>query len=123
MIQRNFFQNDLITINIATKKDFFYLDIYDYPNTNCIDRRLLGLKRISSNMQFTQEVIRIRLRQDRGITVRGWDDTGIAQDPDGLLIFRMLQNDCSVIEHYRDILEMYFDLSCGGFFFRAWIER
>lgn len=73
-------------------------------------------------MQFTQEVIRIRLWQDRGITVRGWDDTGIAQDPDGLLIFRMLQNDCSVIEHYRDILKMYFDLS-WVFFFRAWIER
>lgn len=63
-------------------------------------------------MKFTQEVIDMRLWRDKGITGRGWDVTGIAQDPEGLLICRSFQNDCNVIEHCRDILELEFDPTC-----------
>lgn len=64
-------------------------NIYHYQNTTCKDRRLLRLKRIYNNMQLTQEVVRLGLWRNRGITVQGWDDTGIAQDPEGLLICRV----------------------------------
>lgn len=71
------------------RENEIFFDIYHYPNTTCKDRRLLRLKRIYNNMQLTQEVVRLGLWRNRGITVQGWDDTGIAQDPEGLLICRV----------------------------------
>lgn len=94
------------------RENEIFFDIYHYPNTTCKDRRLLRLKRIYNNMQFTQEVVRVRLWRNRGITVRGWDDTGIAQDPEGLLICRVYRNDCNVIEHCQETLQLEFDPSC-----------
>lgn len=70
------------------ENDFFF-NIYHYQNTTCKDQRLMRLKRIYNNMQLTQEVVRLGLWRNRGITVQGWDDTGIAQDPEGLLICRV----------------------------------
>lgn len=71
------------------RENEFFLNIYHYQNTTCKDKRLMRLKRIYNNMQLTQEVVRLGLWRNRGITVQGWDDTGIAQDPEGLLICRV----------------------------------
>lgn len=54
-------------------------------------------------MTYAQEIINMRFWQYRGITDRGWDDTGSVKDREGLRMCALYAHDCNVLDHCQEI--------------------
>lgn len=78
-------------------------NIYYYPARRCIQQRQLRHRSIYECMTYAQEIINMRFWQYRGITDRGWLDTGSVKDREGLQMCALYGHDCNVLDHCQEI--------------------